>query len=98
MVGRLAGLTVLTLKTPMTLSKAVPLFGSNPNSLFRPLASWSTRSFISSAEYDFPERPQVKGSCEDSKAWRPYFGLSINSSSEIESGGSMAILGTHDGG
>ena len=57
-------LTVLTEKTPMTLSHSVPSFGFHPSSFASPRARKSTRSFTSRAEYSFPEIPHVKGANE----------------------------------
>lgn len=63
--------TVFKLKTPMTLSHSVPLFGCQPNSLDRPLAKLLTRSLTSNAEYSVPDRPHVNGALEYPRGCRP---------------------------
>ena len=89
--------TVLRLNTPMTLSHSVPLLGCQPNSLDIPLASFSTRSRTSSAEYSAPLSPHVKGGLAWCSGCRPYSSFNMNSLMGIESGGSKGSFGTHDG-
>jgi hypothetical protein len=89
--------TVFKAKTPMTFSIASPVFGNQPNSVDRPFASHSTLFFVSCAEYDFPESPQVNGGFDLARGCRPYSSLSMNSLIGIESGGSKGIGGHHDG-
>ena len=90
--------TVLTLNTPSTLSHSVPSFGLQPSSFDNALASLSTRSLTSRAEYPNPVSPHVKGCLAWWRGWRPYCSFSINSTMGMESGGSKGSFGTHWGG
>ena len=90
--------TVLTLNTPTTLSHSVPSFGLQLSSFANALASLSTRSLTSTAEYPNPVSPHVKGCLAWWRGWRPYCSFSMNSLIGMESGGSKGSSGTHCGG
>ena len=53
--------TVLTLNTPTTLSRSVPVFGTKPSSFDNVLAKLSTRVRTSVMKYSAPVNPQVNG-------------------------------------
>ena len=87
--------TVLTLNIPITLSHSDPSLGLQPSSFESALASLSTRSRTSSAEYPNPVRPQVNGCIAWLRGHRPYCSFSMNSLIGMESGGSKGSFGTH---
>lgn len=89
--------TVLSAKTPTTLSYSVPPLTDHPNSLANALDRWSTFCFTSCVEAVRPERAQVYGSFDLAIGYLPCFSSSINSCIGTVSGTSGS-LGTHLGG